>query len=37
MVNRGDGVAFSPSGVLTVRPEGGFLATARRTLEALAA
>jgi len=37
MVNRADGVAFSPTGVLTVRSEGGLLATARRTLEELAA
>jgi transcription-repair coupling factor (superfamily II helicase) len=37
MVERQAGVAFSPSGVLTVRAEGGLLATARRTLEELAA
>ena len=37
MVNRDDGVAFSPTGVLTVRSEGGLLATAVRTLEELAA
>jgi transcription-repair coupling factor (superfamily II helicase) len=38
MVERGDGVAFSPTGVLTVRPDdGGLLTTARRTLEDLAA
>jgi transcription-repair coupling factor (superfamily II helicase) len=34
---RPDEVAFSPSGVLTVRSQGGLLATAQRTLEELVA
>jgi transcription-repair coupling factor (superfamily II helicase) len=38
MVRAGDGVAFSPTGVLTVAPRGeSLLAAARRTLEELAA
>ncbi|HEX2164575.1 MAG TPA: transcription-repair coupling factor [Thermoanaerobaculia bacterium] len=38
MVEAGDGVAFSPTGVLTVATRGtGLLETARRTLEELAA
>jgi hypothetical protein len=36
MVHGGDGVAFSPTGVLTVAPRGeSLLQTARRTLEEL--
>lgn len=37
LMNEDSGIAFSPTGVLTVRSEGGLLDTARRTLEELAA
>ncbi len=37
MMNQDPGIAFSPTGVLTVRSDAGLLETAKRTLEELAA
>ena len=37
MMNQDPGIAFSPTGVLTVRSDAGLLDTAKRTLEELAA